>query len=164
MMLMKRALLTLLCAAWFVGAQAADETIDASQLDRFFQRTTLQVATPSARVHTFKVWVADDFKRRARGLMFVNRLADDEGMLFIYEQPQEVSMWMKNTFIPLDMLFVDTGGKVIRVVENTVPHSLETISSQGLALGVIELKGGTAKRLGIDTGARISHPAFRSSK
>jgi uncharacterized membrane protein (UPF0127 family) len=165
MMQLKRAVLAFWCATWILVAHAAaaDETADAAQLDRLFRRTTLQISTPSARVHTFNVWIADDFNRRARGLMFVKQLADDAGMLFIYEQPQEIGMWMKNTFIPLDMLFVDSTGKVIRVAENTVPHSLDTISSHGLALGVIELKGGTAKRLGIGAGARVSHPVFRAS-
>lgn len=151
-------------AVALLATQVQAESSDAAQLDRIFRRSTLQIATPDARLHRFKVWLADDHDRRARGLMFVKHLEDDEGMLFIYEQPQPVGMWMKNTFIPLDMLFVDADGKVIKVVENTVPHSLETIASDGHALGVIELKGGTAKRLRIAKGARVMHIAFGHGK
>lgn len=157
-----RTWLAMLCSAWMLAAPAVADSNDGVQLDRIFRRSTLQIATPNARLHTFNVWLADDPDRRARGLMFVKDLADDEGMLFIYEQSQPIGMWMKNTFIPLDMVFVDASGKVINVVRNTQPHSLETIESAGEALGVIELKGGTTQRLGIDKGALVSHPAFAS--
>jgi uncharacterized protein len=140
--------------------QASAETMDGVQLDRIFRRSTLQIATPDARLHTFKVWIADDNERRARGLMFVKELADDEGMLFVYEQPQPIGMWMKNTFISLDMVFVAADGKVINVAEKTEPHSLKTIESSGDAVGVIELKAGTAAKLHIAKGARVMHAAF----
>lgn len=159
---MKQAVAALV-GAWSLALMAdaaCAESADAAQLDRLFPRTTLQIATPDARLHTFRVWVADDPARRARGLMYVKQLADDEGMLFVYDRPQPISMWMKNTFIPLDMLFVAGDGKVMRVVENTKPHSLETIDSKGDALGVVELKGGTTKRLKIAPGARIVQPSF----
>lgn len=133
---------------------------DAAQLDRMFPKSTLQIATPDARLHPVKVWVADTMERRARGLMFVKHLEDSEGMLFIYERPQPVSMWMKNTLIPLDMLFVAADGKIIRVAANTKPHSLDTIDSQGDAIAVIELKGGMAAKLKITEGARVLHPLF----
>ena len=156
----KQSWLVLACAIAWIAAPARSDSSDAAQLDRAFPRTTLKIATPNARLHTFNTWVADTYERRARGLMFVKHLADDAGMLFIYERPQEVGMWMKNTFIPLDMLFIDATGKVIRVAENTEPHSLQTISSQGIALAVVELKGGTAQRLGITKGAQVMHAAF----
>jgi uncharacterized protein len=145
------AAVALACAAW------AD---DARELDRMFPRATLKIATPDARLHTFKVWVAEDESRRARGLMYVRGLADDEGMLFIYPQAQHIGMWMKNTLIPLDMLFVAADGRIAHVVANTTPHSLETVESKGPALAVIELKGGAAAKLNIRPGARVEHPAF----
>ncbi len=163
---MNRWVTSLICAfsaLWFTTPALGDAS-DAAQLDRIFKKSTVQIATPDARLHTFKVWVADDIERRSRGLMFVKQLADNEGMLFIYEQPQEVSMWMKNTFIPLDMLFVAADGKVIRVAANTEPQSLKTIDSQGDAIAVIELKGGTAAKLRIAKGARVMHAVFGSSK
>jgi uncharacterized membrane protein (UPF0127 family) len=152
-----------LCANVFAAPNGLADTPDGPQLDRMFRRSTLQIATPDARLHTFKVWIADDDARRARGLMFVKQLADDEGMLFVYEQARPISMWMKNTFIPLDMVFIAADGKVIDVAENTVPQSLTTIESNGDAIGVVELKGGTAGRLHIAKGARVMHAAFGST-
>lgn len=147
------------------GAQAkADsaQNVTSRDLDRVFRRSTLQIATPDARLHRFNVWIADDDQRRARGLMFIKRLDAADGMLFVYPQPQLISMWMKNTYVPLDMLFVATDGKVIRVVENTEPLSLKTIESGDVALAVVELPAGTAAKLKIREGARVIHPAFSS--
>lgn len=154
----------LLCAC---GALAGAHPLlanasETAQLDRLFPRSTLQIATPNARLHKFNVWLADDTERRTRGLMFVKHLADDEGMLFVFEQPQPISMWMKNTYISLDMLFVAADGKIVRVAANTEPMSLKTIESGGPALAVIELKAGSAARLHITKGARVTHPAFGS--
>lgn len=139
---------------------AAADGSDATELDRIFQRSTLQIATPDARLHTFKIWIADDEQRRARGLMFVKHLAAEDGMLFVYPQPQPISMWMKNTLVPLDMLFVAADGKVARVVENTKPQSLTTIESGSPVLAVVELAAGSAARLKIAAGARVIHPVF----
>jgi uncharacterized membrane protein (UPF0127 family) len=133
---------------------------DARELDRLFARSTLQIATPDARLHTFSIWVADNDARRARGLMFVRELADDEGMLFIYPETQPVNMWMKNTYIPLDMLFVRADGRIERIAENTKPHSLETIGSGNPVRAVVELKAGAAARLKIRPGAQVIHSAF----
>lgn len=134
---------------------------DAQKLDRAFSRSTLQIATPDAKLHKIDVWIADNDARRERGLMFVEQLDEDVGMLFIYPQPQSISMWMKNTHLSLDMLFVSADGRVHHVVENTKPMSLDTISSDGTVLAVIELKAGSAARLNIRPGAQVIHPAFR---
>lgn len=85
-------------------------------------------------------------------------------MLFVYDAPQTIAMWMKNTFISLDMLFIRADGRVARVVANTKPHSLNTIESGEHVLGVLELKAGTAAKLNIRAGARVLHPAFSSGK
>ena len=147
-----------------VGAAGADTRkdppSDAKELDQIFQRSTLQIATPDARLHRFNIWLADDDARRARGLMFVKHLNAGDGMLFVYPRPQPIAMWMKNTLIPLDMLFVAPDGKVTRVVQNTEPHSLKTVESGGEVLGVVELAAGTAARLKIAPGAQVIHPAF----
>ena len=145
-----------LCSAPFISA---DEP-DARELDQRFARSTLQIATPDARLHTFKVWVAENDVQRARGLMFVRQLADDEGMLFLYPQEHVIGMWMKNTYIPLDMLFVSADGRVAHIAENATPHSLATIESKKPVAAVIELKAGSAARLKIRPGARVAHPAF----
>ena len=112
------------------------------------------------RSYPFKVWIAATDARREQGLMFVKSLPPGRGMLFVFESPQLLSFWMKNTLIPLDLLFVAADGRVIRIAENAAPESLETISSMGAALGVLELVGGTAQRLGLKPGVRIRHPAF----
>jgi uncharacterized membrane protein (UPF0127 family) len=147
-------------SALLLIALARGDDSDARELDRLFARSTLQIATPDARLHTFSIWVADNDSRRARGLMFVRGLADDAGMLFIYPRSQPVSMWMKNTYIPLDMLFVRADGRIERVAENTTPHSLETIGSGNPVRAVVELKAGAAARLKIRPGAQVIHPAF----
>jgi uncharacterized protein len=150
------------------GAATADTpkdgASDSAELDKIFRRATLQVATPDARLHRFNIWVADDESRRARGLMFVKHLNAGDGMLFVYPRPQLIAMWMKNTFIPLDMLFVAPDGKVTHVVENTEPQSLKTIESGGEVLGVVELAAGTVARLKIAPGAQVIHPAFSASR
>lgn len=151
----------LLCCCAFLGATwafAADGSSE--QLNQLFRRSALQIATPDARIHKFDVWIADDEPRRARGLMFVTKMADREGMLFLYPQPQLVAMWMKNTHISLDMLFVSADGRVERVAENTTPMSTKTIESGKPVLAVIELNAGAAKRMNIRAGAQVIHPAF----
>jgi uncharacterized protein len=150
-----------LCAllAWSAAVAAASN--DTRQLDRMFPKSTLQIATPDARVHKIDVWVADTDARRMRGLMFVEHLADDAGMLFIYPYPQPVGIWMKNTPLSLDILFITADGRVHRVAENATPQSTDTIPSNGMVLGVIELKAGSAARMKVGPGAQVIHPAFR---
>src|SRR3954469_3205293 len=136
----------------------ADEA--SPNLDKAFPKSDLQIATPDARLHHFHIWVAEDEARRERGLMFVKHMPEDAGMLFAYPSPRPVSMWMKNTVLPLDMLFVNTAGKVEKVVENTKPFSLQTIDSGVPVVAVIELNAGTCARLHISAGARVIHALF----
>ena len=109
--------------------------------------------------HTFEVWLADSPRRQAQGLMFVRSLPDLRGMLFVHESPKPISMWMKNTYIPLDMVFIDARGRIQQIVEQTTPHSLDIIRSNEPALAVLEIAGGEAKRLGLHPGQRVVHPA-----
>lgn len=125
-----------------------------------FARSPLTIATRDGQ-RRFEVWLADSPARRAQGLMFVEQLPPGTGMLFVYGSPGTVSMWMKNTLIPLDMLFLAADGRVTRIARNTKPHSLATISSMGPVVGVLEIGGGESARLGIDTGDRIVHPALK---
>jgi len=146
------------------AAQLGARAVTVKDLDQAFRRSTLQIATPDARLHRFNSWIADDDQRRARGLMFIKQLRPDDSMLFIYPQPQPVAMWMKNTYVALDMLFVAPDGKVIRVVQNTEPLSLKTIESGGIVLGVVELPAGTAARLKIAPGAQVIHAGLSASQ
>jgi uncharacterized membrane protein (UPF0127 family) len=102
--------------------------------------------------HSFTVELATESGEQAQGLMFRRQLAADRGMLFIYQQPRIISMWMKNTFISLDMVFLDADWRVIRVVERTEPFSTAPISSGGPAIAVLELNAGTARKIGLNRG------------
>jgi len=146
--------------ALLVGLLTPCHAQETAELLAGFSRSELTIATPDARLHRFKVWMAVSNAQRERGLMFVKSLAENEGMLFIYPAPQVISMWMKNTYIPLDMLFIRADGKVARVVANTTPHSLDTIESKEPVLAVLELKGGTAAKLGIKAGVTVRHSVF----
>ncbi len=92
--------------------------------------------------------------------MFRQSLAADAGMLFDFKTPSMATMWMKNTLIPLDMLFVDEAGHIVNIAERTVPGSLATIAAAAPVRAVIELNGGTAARLGIRPGDRVVYPIF----
>lgn len=119
----------------------------------------LTIVTPEHR-HDFTVEVAASAEQRARGLMFRTALPVDRGMLFDFGREQEVSMWMRNTLIPLDMLFIDRAGGIRKIEANTKPLSLETISSEVPVIAVLELAGGTSNLLGIGPGDRVIHPMF----
>ena len=119
----------------------------------------LEIVTKSG-VQVFTVEIAKTEQERATGLMYRKELAEGRGMLFDFSPEQQVSMWMKNTFIPLDMIFVRSDGRILRIAENTEPQSEKIIPSGGLVKGVIEIAGGTAKKLGIAPGDRVGHPLF----
>lgn len=124
-----------------------------------FAKDTLTINS-GQKSHTFTVELARTFAERERGLMHRKSLASDAGMLFIYERISRKSMWMKNTFIPLDMLFIDKYGKILHIVERTTPHSKEVISSRKRVKSVLELQGGAVSRLGISKGDTVVHTAF----
>jgi uncharacterized membrane protein (UPF0127 family) len=120
-----------------------------------FPRERIAIETRSARRHVFAAWRADTPQTRAQGLMFVPELGPDQAMIFVYAPAQQVGMWMMNTLIHLDMLFVDEAGCVVKVHERAEPGSLDTISSGAPVVLVVELAGGTASRLGIAAGDRV---------
>jgi uncharacterized membrane protein (UPF0127 family) len=124
-----------------------------------FPRERIAIETRSARRHTFDAWRADTPQTRAQGLMFVRNLQPEQAMIFVYAPPQQVGMWMKNTLIPLDMLFVDADGCVVKVHDRAQPGSLETIASDTPVVLVVELAGGVAGRLGLRAGDRVARPA-----
>ena len=108
----------------------------------------------------FSVEVARTGAQHAQGLMYRRRLAPDAGMLFVYRRVAPIAMWMKNTYIPLDMLFLDAEGRILHLVERTVPFSLETISSGQPALAVLEVNAGTVRRLKLKRGDRVIAPSL----
>jgi uncharacterized protein len=123
-----------------------------------FPREPIVVETRSARRHEFDAWRADTPATLQQGLMFVRDIRPDQAMIFVYEPPRHVTMWMKNTLLPLDMLFVDEAGCVAKTVRDARPGSLDTISANGQIALVVELKGGATKALGIEAGDRVQRP------
>jgi uncharacterized membrane protein (UPF0127 family) len=148
--------LLLVAAAAFGPAAAA--TADTLRPLSAFPRERIAVETRSARRHLFTAWRADTPETRAQGLMFVEQLQPDQAMIFVYEPPQHVGMWMKNTLIPLDMLFVDRFGCVVHLHERARPGALDTIAADQPVVLVVELAGGTAASLGIKAGDRVVRP------
>jgi uncharacterized membrane protein (UPF0127 family) len=128
-----------------------------------FEKSSLTIETANGP-QRFEVELALSPRQQQQGLMYRRSMAANAGMLFVYDGLAPVSMWMKNTFIPLDMLFIDAEGRIVRIVERTVPHSLETISAGRPVSGVLELNGGSASRLGIKPGDRVVHPAIKGSQ
>lgn len=108
----------------------------------------------------FQVEVMRTDEERARGLMNRAYLPADRGMLFDFKAPQIATMWMKNTLIPLDMIFIRADGTIANIAENTEPHSLRTIPSSEPVLSVLEINGGLSAKLGIAPGDKVSHPLF----
>jgi hypothetical protein len=110
------------------------------------------------RTHRFTVEVARTSEQQARGLMFRRSLRPDEGMIFPFEMPRLASFWMRNTLIPLDMIFIREDGTIARIAANTVPHSEESVTSGEPVASVLEIRGGRAAELGISEGDRVSWP------
>jgi uncharacterized membrane protein (UPF0127 family) len=119
----------------------------------------LEIVTKSG-VHVFSVEMATTEEEKTNGLMYRKELPDGKGMLFDFSPEQQISMWMKNTYIPLDMIFIRADGRILRIAENTEPLSTKIISSGGLARGVLEVIAGTAQKYGIQPGDRVAHPLF----
>lgn len=114
----------------------------------------LTVTTPNG-THSFRVEVAETDADQARGLMFRTEMGPDEGMIFPRDPPDLASFWMKNTPLPLDIIFIGTDGKVINVAANTVPYSLDPVASAGMTGAVLELTAGRAAQLGIGPGTKV---------
>jgi uncharacterized protein len=120
---------------------------------------SLEIVTQSG-VQVFSVEMATTEEEKTTGLMYRKELADGKGMLFDFSPEQQVSMWMKNTYISLDMIFIRADGRILRIAENTEPLSTKIIASGGLAKGVLEVIAGTAQKYGIKPGDRVAHPLF----
>jgi uncharacterized protein len=119
----------------------------------------LVVETVAGR-HRFTVELADTPGERSRGLMFRESMPADHGMLFDFQTEQPVAFWMRNTPLPLDMVFIDAGGTVVQVAADTTPYSEASIPSRRPVRAVLEVNAGTAERLGIGQGAKVRHPIF----
>jgi hypothetical protein len=124
---------------------------------------TLVLKTESGD-HSFNIELATTNQERALGLMFRRSLPENGGMLFLYDRPQQAAMWMKNTLIPLDMVFISPEGRVHRIESNAEPHSTELIPSEGPVVGVLELNGGEAAKIGLKRGDKVIYPGLIQGK
>ena len=115
----------------------------------------LYISIEPGKTIEYQVEVARTNRQKARGLMYRRTLPENQGMLFIYSPEQEADMWMKNTYISLDMLFIDKQGIIFNIVTNTVPKSTKTIESRGKAGAVLELNAGQVEKQGISVGDTI---------
>ena len=156
---MKRVLAAILSCFMLFGLQSAASAEDA-QISKL---EPVGVASTDS-ITTFTAEIADTEILRERGLMFRHILPVDKAMLFDFGKPRPVAMWMKNTNISLDMLFIRADGTVAAIAENTVPQSLDIVSVQEPVLGVLEVAAGTVKRLGLHTNDKVFHRIFKTSE
>ena len=124
------------------------------------RRETLTVQT-TAGPQVIQIEVAETPEEKSKGLMFRPKVPDGTGMLFPYGDPQEITMWMKNTYASLDMVFIRGDGIIHRIETNTEPMSERVIASEGPVTAVLELTAGAAAKLGIKPGDRVQHAAFK---
>jgi hypothetical protein len=143
------------CAAALLALAASGATQEGRIPLSAFAHATVRIETQSGRVHRFAVYVARSEREHMQGLMYVEALATDAGMLFPFDPPRPASMWMKNTLIPLDLLFIKTDGTIANIEADAAPETLETRRSDGIVAYVLELNGGTSARLAITPGARV---------
>ena len=148
----------------FTGPQVLVAQVHAAQVqpaqDLAANVQPLKIVTKSGAQVPFSVEVATTDQEKQTGLMFRKELPDGKGMLFDFSPEQEVSMWMENTYIPLDMIFIRADGRILRIAENTKPMSKKIIPSMGLVKGVLEVPAGTAQKYGIHPGDHVAHPLF----
>src|SRR5918996_5417997 len=124
-----------------------------------FEESPLTVDAANGQFE-FLVEMAVSPAQRSQGLMFRESLAEDRGMLFDFGKPQRATMWMRNTYVPLDMLFIDVHGQITQIAANTEPLSDAMIASREPVRAVLELRGGVSAKLGIKPGDRVIHPLF----
>ncbi len=149
----------LFCGLWFMLGMSG-----IASAQSMFETGQLKIETAAGETHEFSIEIAATGPARQRGLMFRHNMPADHGMLFDYSRTARVAMWMKNTLIPLDMVFISADGRIESIAERTIPRSLDAISSRGRVRGVLELNGGTAARLGIAPGDIVRHAIFQTSE
>lgn len=135
--------------------QPAEKTPGIKGLEDAFERDQLVIITRGGARHSFDVYLALDYEQQRRGLMFVRELPEDTGMLFVYGEPGVRSMWMKNTYMSLDIVFAREDGTVSSVIRDAEPLSLQSLRASEPVSYVLELNAGVARRLGIGPGSQL---------
>jgi uncharacterized protein len=154
-------LLALLLSLLSLAAARPARAMEIEKLETF-PRTNVQIRTHGS-AEWFSAWVADTSAREEQGLMFLHWLAPDQGMLFPQDPPRVMSMWMKNTLIPLDMLFIDAHGRIVYIKADATPKSEAIITNPTPVRAVLELAGGEAARRDIRVGDMVRHALFGSA-
>lgn len=155
--------LSLICLIFslsFLTACKEEQGTDAAGVTLKEGSYTVIIETQSGQSHAFSVELALTPEQQSQGLMNRTQLDDDKGMLFYFNEAREQSFWMKNTLIPLDMLFIKQSGRIHHIHENAIPHDLTPVKSMGEVVGVLEINGGLSRKLGIQPGDTIKHPFF----
>jgi uncharacterized protein len=147
----------------FLAAAVALAGSSAGAELQHFAKSSLEIRTAHGP-RRFTIEIAETEAQMEQGLMYRRHLAPDAGMLFIYEQPTLATFWMKNTLIPLDMLFVDAQGRIVNIHANAVPQSLAVIRSAAPVRAVLELNGGAAAIFGIKPGDEVVYPIFGNAR
>jgi uncharacterized protein len=127
-----------------------------------FPQSLLAIKSSAGKVINFKIWTADTRQREEQGLMFIHELDEHAGMLFMFPENKRVTMWMKNTYISLDLLFLNAQGKIDYIAASATPLSPAIIGPPTPEYAVLELKGGACERLGIKVGDVVLHKNFKS--
>ena len=148
--------IAVLALPWDASAQLLNRTT-------VFSKASVSIAS-GEKTHKFRVELALTQQQHMQGLMYRRKLAADAGMLFVYQREAPIAMWMKNTYLPLDMLFIGRDGRIVKIAERTVPLSETTISSGVAAIAVLELNAGTASRLGVGSGDTVIAEALGNAR
>ena len=156
--LVARALLAaglLLAASPAPAQRAAPEPLSA------FPQSLLAIRTSSGKVVNFKIWEADTPQREEQGMMFIREMDEHTGMLFMFPENHRVRMWMKNTYVSLDLLFLNAQGKIDYIAAKATPQSEDIIGPATPEFAVLELKGGACEQFGIQVGDKVLHRNFK---
>jgi uncharacterized membrane protein (UPF0127 family) len=151
----------LLVTAFLLGASAALPQVAAPEPLSAFPQSLLAIRTGSGKVVNFKVWEADTPKREEQGMMFIREMDEHTGMLFMFPENRPVTMWMKNTYVSLDLLFLNAHGKIDYIAAHATPRSETIIGPPTPEFAVLELKGGACENFGIKIGDTVLHKNFK---
>lgn len=153
----------LLAAGLLIAASAALPQGALPEPLSAFPQSLLAIRTSSGKVVNFKIWEADTPKREQQGMMFIREMDEHTGMLFMFPENKPVTMWMKNTYVSLDLVFLNAQGKIDYIAANATPRSEAIIGPPTPEFAVLELKGGACESFGIKVGDKVLHKNFKKT-
>ena len=152
----------LFCACAVLTGSGAGAQTSAPEPLSAFPQSLLAIRTTAGKVVNFQIWMADNPRREEQGMMFVRDMDEHAGMLFLFPGNPQPMMWMKNTYLSLDLLFINAQGRIEYIAAQATPLSLSVIKSPKPALAVLELKGGACQLLGLKVGDSVVHASFHN--